>query len=375
MSGALGLPLHARKAVVGRLLGFQVLAPQLSWLQAQGYQDAAARLTERLCWFTNEGLDDLEGEEPLDSFLENLVLELRAEEARLPSRARAAIAHALHELSELVARFVATPYDPLEQLATAVAETTIEFYRASDVAVPPELWRHTLAVVSFLGGPTGLSFAPDIHLQVRTEFAGDHPLDARVFLKISPRWLDAKTIAAVPRALLHEYISHVPQGPYMGVRLHPDTGDGFAEGWMDYVAHQIHRAVLERRRSALADCLLLTWTGLYDAAAERFFGARCTLEYGDWAAAARCEGAAAARQLHDLLRRLPETAGSAEEYFYRLSFGINASNLDDISRRRVAAEVRRCLLLASRSDVLVAAVRDWAAGRIKLEDLSTRLLG
>src|SRR5215471_14144503 len=55
----------------------------------------------------------------------------------------------------------------------------------------------------------------------------------------------------------------------------------------------------------LTNCLLLTWSGIYDAAAERFFAARCSLADGDPTAAARFEGAAAARQMHDLLRRLP----------------------------------------------------------------------
>ena len=374
MSGTPDLPLHAQRAVVGRLLGFQVLAPQFSRLQAQGYHDAAERLAERLRWITNEGLESFEGQETLGSFLANLASELQAEGSRLPEGARDAVTDVLREFSDLVRHFVSSPYDPLELLVAAVAQTAVDAYLDSEVPVPFTLWERTLAVVSFLGGPGGLSFEPDIHLQVRTQFSSDDPASGRVYLQIAPRWLDAKTIATLPRALLHEYISHVPQGPYSGDRLHPDTNDAFAEGWMDYIAHQIHRSALEHGESALADYLPLTWTGLYDAAAERFFGSRCTLAYGDAAAAVRCEGAAAARQMHDLLRRLPETAGRADEYLYRLSFGINASDLDCVSRRRVAAEVRRCLLLASHSDVLVMAIREWAVGKIKLGDFVGRLL-
>lgn len=374
MSGTLDLPLPVQKAVVGRLLGFQVLAPHLSWLEAQGHQDAAVRLTERLCWLTNEGLNDLDGQEPLSSFLTYLVSELQAEGLRLPDGARAAVTHSLQELSDLVAHFVSSPYDPLELLVAAVAQTADDFYLAHGASVPSSLWQHTAAIVSFLGGPGGLSFAPDVHLQVKTQFATARPPTTRVILQIAPRWLDAKTIATLPRVLLHEYISHVPQGPHMGVRLHPDTNDVFAEGWMDYIAHQIHRSALERKESVLAEFLLTSWIGLYDTAAECFFGARSAVGYFDWAAAARCEGAAAARQMHDVLRRLPETAACPDEHLYRFSFGINASDLSFVSRRRVAAEVRRCLLLASRSDVLISAIRDWAAGKIQLEDFVDRLL-
>ena len=118
----------------------------------------------------------------------------------------------------------------------------------------------------------------------------------------------------------------------------------------------------------------LTWTSLYDSAAERFFVARCSLRDGDPTAAARFEGAAAARQVHDLFRRLPESAGKADELLYRLSLGLNASTFDSLSRRRFAAEVRRCLLRGSRSDILIAPLREWVAGRIKLGDLLARLL-
>jgi hypothetical protein len=376
MSLMAGLPLHAEKAVTGRLLGFEVLAPNLSLLESQGYRDAGARLKERLCWFTNEALDDPDDCQPLGLFLADLVGELQAEVARLPAGAGEAAACALTEFATLVTAFDATPHDPLERLVAAVAQTAADCYEVFQTTVPPTLWQRTRPAASFLGGKVCLSFSPDVHLQVRTEFGAEDQPSARVLLTISPRWLDAETIATLPRALLHEYIAHVPQGPYLGARAHPDANDLFAEGWMDYIAHSIHRSALERRGPCkpLSNYLVLTWMSLYDVAAERFFAARCSLQDGDPVAAARFEGAAAARQMHDLLRRLPETAGQADEHLYRLSFGLNASKLDSLSRRRFAAEVRRCLLRASRSDTLVEALRAWVAGRIKLEDLSTRLL-
>ncbi len=376
MSPMPGLPLHAQKAVVGRLLGFEVLAPSLSLLESQGYRDAGTRLKERLCWFTNEALDNPDDCQPVGLFLADLAGALQAEVASFQVGAAAAAGYALTEFATLVATFATTPVDPLEGLVAAVAQTAADCYEAFQPTVPAALWQHTQLVVSFIGGKVGLSFSPDVHLQVRTEFGTEDEPSAQVLLKISPRWLDANTIAVLPRVLLHEYIAHVPQGPYLGERTHPDANDVFAEGWMDYIAHIVHRSALERRRPAelLSNYLVLTWMSLYDGAAERFFAARCALQDGDPVAAARSEGAAAARQMHDLLRRLPETAGRADEHLYRLSFGLNSSKLDSLSRRRFVAEVRRCMLRASRSDTLVEALRAWAAGELKLEDLSTRLL-
>src|SRR5262249_54752118 len=153
------------------------------------------------------------------------------------------------------------------------------------------------------------SFLSTIHVQLWTEFGiDDHPT-AQVMVKIPPRWLDQETIAALPRSLLHEYVAHVPQGPHSERRLHPDAADMFAEGWMDYVAHCIFRAVMERRGPSLGLGVSLapTWITLHEDAAERFFAARCALADGDRTAAVRHEGVAAARQLHDQLRQLTET--------------------------------------------------------------------
>ena len=152
----MGLPLHAEKAVTGRLLGFEVLAPSLSWLESLGHRDAGARLRERLCWFTNEALDYPDDCESLSLFLANLVGELEAEAAKLPTEAREAAACVLTELAALVTAFAAAPYDPLERLLAAVAQTAADYYESSNSVVPLAVWQCTHPVVSFLGGKVEL---------------------------------------------------------------------------------------------------------------------------------------------------------------------------------------------------------------------------
>ena len=151
----IGLPLHAEKAVTGRLLGLEVLAPSLSWLESLGHRDAGARLRERLCWFTNEALDYPDDCESLSLFLANLVGELEAEVAKLPAGAREAAACVLTELTALVTAFDSAPYDPLERLLAAVAQTAADYYESSNSVVPLAVWQCTLPVVSFLGGEGG----------------------------------------------------------------------------------------------------------------------------------------------------------------------------------------------------------------------------
>jgi hypothetical protein len=191
---------------------------------------------------TNEALDDPDSHESLDSFLAELVRKLRAEVAEFRADAsRDAVAPILDELAERVKTFCASPYHPIEKLLDAWTQTTANFYNVSGEAVPQKLWDHALWKISFLSGRVGLSFAPDIHLQIRTKFGTDEPLSAEIDFKVIPRWLDIKSIATMPRVMLHEYIAHVPQGPFIKARIYPDANDAFAEGWMDYVAHHIHQ--------------------------------------------------------------------------------------------------------------------------------------
>ena len=361
-----------------QLLGWKALAPELSLLESRGSKDAVEYFSFCIRTFANEALVDHHSQESLESFLNRLAQQFPIKMAVWLPRHADALADVLNRFEELVADFCASPHDLLGQLFTGVAKTAASFYREHGVALPPTLWQRTYSLVSFLSGEAGLSFAPDIHLTARTKFnvdSSDIEASAQVQLKVVPRLLEIETICALPRVLLHEYIAHVPQGPHSVDRIHPDPSDAFAEGWMDYIAHRIHKAVLEQTGpyEALIDCLDRTLFPFYEAAAERFFQARSAFRGRDAAAAARSEGAKTARLLHDLLRTLPETSGDADALMYRLSFELNSSALDSILRQRLVAEIHLSLIHGSRSDHLVNPLRDWAAGKSDLIDLCTCL--
>jgi hypothetical protein len=370
------IPPHAHKAIIGRFLGFQALAPNLSMIEANSHRDTGARLTQKLCWQTNQVLDDPDSVQTLGEFLRHLVKRLIDEFRDDSDTTRSAVQPVIEELGALVAAYEADPYDPLGKLTDAAARTASDYYQAFDAEVPELLWQSTFPRSSFVGGQIGLSFVSTIHILLWTEFGADDYPTAQVMVKITPRWLDQETIAALPRSLLHEYIAHVPQGPHSKRRLHPDAGDMFAEGWMDYIAHCVFRAVLERRGPSLAlgDSLAPSWIVLHEEAAERFFRARCALADSDRTAAARREGAAIARQLHDLLRRLPATRDSADEYLYRLSLGLNVSRFGNVARERFAAKARLSMQRASRADALTVPLLEWAAGRISSAELFERVI-
>jgi hypothetical protein len=371
------IPPHAQNAIIGRFLGFQALAPSLATIELNGHHDTAARLCQSLCWITNEVLDDPDSVQTRSQFLRNLVTRLRDELRHASDAAQSAVRPVLDELEALVTGYEATPYDPLAKLAAAAAETAAEYYQAFGAEIPDELWQSTFPRFSFVGGFIGLSFVSAIHVQLWTEFGVTDSPTSMVMVKIPPRWLDQDTIAALPRSLLHEYVAHVPQGPHSQRRLHPDTGDMFAEGWMDYVAHCIFEDVLRRTgpSSKLCDVLDPSWISLHEDAAWLFFRARCALADGDRKAAGRSEGATAARQLHDLLRGLPATRGRADEYLYRLSMGLNVSQLDNVARARFAANVRLSLQRVSRSDALTVPLLAWVGGDIRLDEFFERVIG
>jgi len=364
------LPSHAQKSVVGKWLWLQVLRLRLSSVDknAADFLDSYVRVQVAVA------LSDPDNSETVNAFLTRLADGVKDQAGQLPEPTRTEALQLAAEFAELVAAFCASPCDPLERLASAVAQTSADFYNVYGVKVPAELWDRTSCAFSFLSGEVGLSFALYIHLTASTAFKSGNPPFAEVQLQIVPLFLDMPTMAVLPRVMLHEYIAHVPQGPYSASRIHPDPADAFAEGWMDYLAHRVHRNVLERRGPFQPLAGYLIPQGAHEEAAEAFFKARCARRDADAAAAARCDGADAARQLHDLLRGLPETKADPDAYLFTFSFGLNASARDHIDRQILVAVVRRNLSLASRTKAVSDPLRQWAAGTISLERLVEVLL-
>lgn len=380
--GFFDLPLHVQKALMARLLGFQVLVPRRPLLESLSSYWIAEGLVNSICRLADAALDDMDDELSLESFLSRFLSDLKADADRLSPGAENVISEILSELTELVESFCVAPHDPLRELTDAVAQTAADFYQFYGVPVPSDLWDNAEPAFVFKRGCLALSFYPDIHVQAFTRFSSQDWRMAWVYLELTPIWFAPETIAALPRVMLHEYISHVPQGPYYAVREHPDAADSFAEGWMDYVAHCTHECALERRgpSEALGEYLIQTWVGSYREAGDRFNDARRSVPRFDSSAAERSLGTKVAELFHDELRRLVEakalgSTASADELMYRLSFGLNASPVTNVTRRLFVHKLQLCLLRRSRSDVLVSSLKQWACGKLGIEDLVVRIPG
>jgi hypothetical protein len=370
-----GIPSHAQKAIIGRFLGFQALAPGLSEMESKGHCDTAARLRASIGWITNEKLNDPDSQETLEEFLTTLPGRLNGELHNVTDRSRPAAQSAIEELQIIIDAYLLNPYDPLQRVTDDAARVAADYYRAFTTGMPDELWQSTFPGFSFVGGKDS-AFDDKAHLQLWTEFnRSDYPA-ARVMVKIPPRSLDEGNIAVLPRILLHEYVAHVPQGPHSGIRVHPDADDRFAEGWMDYIAHRIFKDVLERKGPSpgFGDSLVTDWIPIHENASERFFAARCGTTNSDRVAAVRCEGARAAWQLHDLLRRLAATSDRADEYLYRLSLTLNVSQFSNAARVQFATNVRKSLLRASRVDALTVPLLEWIKGHTSSNDFFERII-
>jgi hypothetical protein len=93
------LPLHAQKAVIGRLLGFHALEPHLARLESARSPWTHRLLADFICCRTDQALADPDCDEPLDSFLSRLAKEFEEEAGRILDR----MTHPAAEVTEAVA--------------------------------------------------------------------------------------------------------------------------------------------------------------------------------------------------------------------------------------------------------------------------------
>jgi hypothetical protein len=88
----------------------------------------------------------------------------------------------------------------------------------------------------------------------------------------------------------------------------------------------------------------------------------------------RYEGVMAARQLHDLLRRLTATRERADEYLYRLSFALNVSRFSNDARVRFVTNTRKFLTRASQVDALTVPLLEWVKNNNSSDDFFEQVI-
>jgi hypothetical protein len=350
------LPLHIQKSVIARVLLLEVLHSHQAEFSEQGDPALWDEVHQRLIVRTRRAITHSFNSESLQDFLRNLVQELRLE---LPvpgdKEVRKALSQMFEDLEHKVDDFVAVPLDPLISLFEAVLATTASFYASHGVDIHETFHEDVSFNIGFTIDHDPRPF-PAIHLvTARTDFHdnGTRPSSVVHLNLVRVESFDWPTALSIPYVLFHECISHVAQGLWSTARLSPGGFSSFADGWMDFIAYQVHAAALESK-------------GLGDFGSDfQQYPARCLSEasklhdaryepYGsDKGWSRRFTGRDAAQELlKRIYRVLPETKNNPEIALWSLSSALNVSDVPHIDRDLFA----KCIQRAMRRETLRARV-------------------
>ncbi|OJF14502.1 hypothetical protein [Couchioplanes caeruleus] len=340
------LPLHVEKAVLARVLVFQVLDLHHAELAAAGYGTLWEEVRDRLCHSTVRQLEFCSAD-PLSSYLHRLAEELRSIMQSYPGADTEKVCTLLlDEIDRVLADAGRFPGDLLPAAFDKAVEEAFELYRAHGLPVSPDmLERITVRFDHQLGSlhsplPIQLTAVTCLH-----EEPGDPP-SARVDVRVNAKLMDELTAFSLPYVLLHECVCHVFQGPWQGGRTSADPSSRFAEGWMDYVAFSVHQMLARSRHggSGDPDLTMTPRAAAQEEAADTVHKARYAKNVEDRAWAQRALGVRAAHNMRSLLERLPEARADPLGAFVQLSVHLNASPIDNQQRDLFVAGVSKATL-------------------------------
>jgi len=179
-----------------------------------------------------------------------------------------------------------------------------------------------------------------------------------VKITIVPSLLGPPSWAAVPYLLCHELVCHIDQGAPM------DSGDPFAEGWMDLVAKRLHDlwvndifpwapAMALSAAGRLSDIVLRRWYGLAEphmtTRAARFQGRRAAEFVEQILGSSRDPATRTGLTCLSLqLNRTPSTVAARKDFVSR----VNHASFDPALRARLLAALRHWSHGGSPDDVL-----------------------
>ncbi|GIE91978.1 hypothetical protein [Actinoplanes regularis] len=365
------LPSHVQKAVWGRALVYQLLDLHQLPVEAAGYGLLWEGLRQRLLASTARQLEFCPPG-PLGDYLRTLARELRASVLPFPDGAERVCSPLLDDIDQVLAdasRIRADAdqirHDLLLAAFADTLQTAVDVYQASGLKVPADLVQRVDVTFDHQFAPVQSALPIQLIATTRIGDTPDGP-SARVDVVIGAGQLDEVTTFSLPYVLLHECVCHVLQGPWEPGRVQADADSRFAEGWMDYVAYTI---ALEQAQAlpggiAAPSLLEVPRPGALREHAGRVHRARYERNPYDRAWAARAMGVRAARNLADLLLRLPELGGdpaAATAAFRRLSLQLNVSEFGNAERDRFVAAVHKGTLQGVDHE-LVARLREYLRG-------------
>jgi hypothetical protein len=320
-----------RRFCVGRWLGMRALGENPPATIDLGGSTAGGRLAEeaaaqadykaakRSVELITNGALERGGEESMSAFLDRLVATVRIAGTSL------GLANHADALENVSSAYLAAPEDPFRVQFEVACDLAVWLYGHLGLPVDPHSVRYEMAVTK-AGIPHELSHCPAVDGGCRVN--GPRVV-AGIRLTGERFW--CAEMCAIPYVLLHELVVHAFAAPHA-----IKNGDGFADGWMDYIAFDLHRELTSRRlpeRSPLSDTLS---SGQQYYQAELLHAARAT------GRAVIKDSKIAATQAHDALRRAA-TESEARIMLWGLSVALNRSDMESTLRAEACEQLGRAL--------------------------------
>jgi len=246
-------------------------------------------------------------------------------------------------LASCASGFRASPHDPMARLDAWSREVTASCYEHQPDAVVGSQIRDRLAVMDTLisgsdGPPPEAVPLWWVYSEARFQVTGGPVWSVELSLGLP---LPSASWQAASYLLLHEFVSHVGQGPWSADCRQPKSDDPYAEGWMDYVAYVLHALYLNGGGPVSEDVA-------YELPDEPYMRSMAAGSYHYERSVLPKVGGRLRRHGAEVARRLNEHmfAGGADpvdENFLKLSLQLNASAAGHAERRRFVSGIDAAL--------------------------------
>jgi hypothetical protein len=320
---------HARRALIGWLVIHPALLENEAVAQRDAFSETSFRGLET--WLEGRCVAQIgtDGDEtPVADFLAFMADDLACEAAARVRQGSAETIAAFELLSDRVRaridRYRESPHDPvgaLDRWARQVTRSCYEDQPDASVAsqIGSRLAETETIVIAAAGAPFEAVEPWRVHGATRFRVDGGPAWQVELTLGVAP---DSQSWHAVGYVLLHEFVSHVAQGPWTAACTQPGPDDAFAEGWMDFVAHLLHGIyVYGAGAPAVEETVLPDNPRARHLAAGTLHYGRCELSRpGTFNRRHGCQVAASFN-----CRLLGAQSAPADEAFLALSLQLNAS--------------------------------------------------
>lgn len=339
MGGTVGLPLEIEKVFNGRLLVTKALEDWSGRLHAESCGHVFDALWAALTLRTDDELGSPREGESLTSFLEGLARSVCASTAGVAEAN--SVVGVKGAIERNVESFVKSPSDSARSLFQVVYEASLCFYGACGIELPPATAGTVAFDLAFNARKPAHSFDVPIHLggNARTTATG-----VTVRLVVVASKIDWRSWLAAPYTLFHEIVVHACDSrPGGGDVEEVPERESFSEGWMDYVAAAVHRAVMDGQAPVAEFRKQFPDSKGHGRMGNELHEARFVKGLDGRAFGSRLVGRETAERVCALLEDLEETRGDPQLAFWRMSAALNTCAVPASERDEVVGILHKAL--------------------------------